>query len=95
MWDLDHSAGRGLLACRGLYVFTHENRLGNAPAHALIERISAHLVNRERPPRCFADYRVALDEVDLPVGVSLTRLVGCKGRFGIRTVPRTTKFSWQ
>ena len=35
MWDLDRSAARGLMACRGLYVFSHENSLGNAPAHRL------------------------------------------------------------
>jgi CRISPR-associated protein Csd2 len=76
MWDLDHSAGRGLLSCRGLYVFTHENRLGNAPAHALVERVNAQLVNDERPPRRFADYRVTVDDAELPTGVTLTRLVG-------------------
>ena len=31
MWDLDRSAGRGLMSCRGLYVFSHESMLGNAP----------------------------------------------------------------
>ena len=41
MWDLDRSASRGLTACRGLYVFTHENPYGNAPAHKLFERIDA------------------------------------------------------
>jgi CRISPR-associated protein Csd2 len=76
MWDLDHSAGRGLLSCRGLYVFTHENRLGNAPAHALVERVNAQLVDDERPPRRFADYRVTVDDADLPAGITLTRLVG-------------------
>jgi CRISPR-associated protein Csd2 len=76
MWDLDHSSARGLLSCRGLYVFTHENRLGNAPAHVLVERVNAQLVDEERPPRRFADYRVSVDDADLPTGVTLTRLVG-------------------
>ena len=35
MWDLDRSASRGLMACRGLYVFSHESSLGNSPAHRL------------------------------------------------------------
>ena len=26
MWDHDHAAGRGLMSCRGLYVFSHEAR---------------------------------------------------------------------
>jgi CRISPR-associated protein Cas7/Csd2 subtype I-C len=31
MWEIDRSASRGLMATRGLYVFEHESRLGNAP----------------------------------------------------------------
>lgn len=76
MWDLDHSASRGLMGIRGLYVFTHDNPLGNAPAHALLERVQVEPVDEERPPRRFADYRVTVAETDLPAGVTLTRLVG-------------------
>ena len=43
MWDLDRSASRGLMACRGLYVFSHADKLGNAPAHELFERVSVKL----------------------------------------------------
>ena len=39
MWDLDRSAARGMVSLRGLYVFTHDRKLGNAPAHELFERI--------------------------------------------------------
>src|SRR5207248_866109 len=39
MWDLDRSSSRGMMACRGLYVFTHDNGLGNAPAQSLFERV--------------------------------------------------------
>ena len=35
MWDIDRSAARGFMALRGLYVFSHESKLGNAPAQAL------------------------------------------------------------
>jgi len=76
MWDLDHSSSRGLLSCRGLYVFTHEDRLGNAPAHVLLERVRARRKNVERPARTFADYEVTVDDTALPMGVTLTRLVG-------------------
>ena len=31
MWDMDRSASRGLMACRGLYVFSHESPMGNFP----------------------------------------------------------------
>ncbi|MDP2182789.1 MAG: type I-C CRISPR-associated protein Cas7/Csd2 [Actinomycetota bacterium] len=37
MWDLDRSSSRGMMACRGLYVFSHTNRLGNAPAQDLFD----------------------------------------------------------
>ena len=35
MWELDRSASRGMMAPRGLYVFSHDNKLGRAPAHKL------------------------------------------------------------
>ncbi|HXG23630.1 MAG TPA: type I-C CRISPR-associated protein Cas7/Csd2, partial [Chthonomonadales bacterium] len=76
MWDLDHSAARGLMACRGLYVFTHENGLGNAPAHALFDRIHVEKKNGVQAPRQFGDYVVSVDESNLPSGVTLTRLLG-------------------
>jgi CRISPR-associated protein Csd2 len=76
MWDLDHSSSRGLIACRGLYVFSHTTAIGNAPAHALFERITIHSQDGVEVPRKFADYRVSVDEQGLPEGVTLTRLVG-------------------
>jgi CRISPR-associated protein Csd2 len=75
MWDLDHSSSRGLMACRGLYVFTHMNGLGNAPSHILFERISIQRNNGVESPRKFADYLVTVDDQNLPEGITLTRLV--------------------
>ena len=74
MWDLDRSSSRGLMACRGLYVFSHDSPLGNAPAHRLFERLEVQRRDDVAVPRRFADYAVALDETDLPAGVSVTRL---------------------
>jgi CRISPR-associated protein Csd2 len=74
MWDFDRSASRGMMAPRGLYVFSHENKLGNAPAHKLFDRITAKLSKPNEPPRKFGDYEVSIDEADLPQGVTLTRL---------------------
>lgn len=76
MWDLDRSAARGLMGCQGLYVFTHESPLGNAPAHRLFERVQVTCRPETSAPRSFADYAVTVDESDLPAGVTLTRLVG-------------------
>ena len=76
MWDLDRSSSRGFMACRGLYVFSHQSSLGNAPAHSLIERIAIRRKDGVEVPRHFSDYQVEVDESDLPSKVTLTRLVG-------------------
>ena len=73
MFEHDRSAARGEMATRGLYVFKHKSELGNAPAHALFERIQAS--KNTDVPRSFADYTVAVNDADLPAGVTLTRLV--------------------
>lgn len=76
MWDFDRSASRGMMACRGLYVFSHENPYGNAPAHKLVERVK---IDRKRDviaPRAFDDYDVNVNDRDLPEGITLTILEG-------------------
>lgn len=75
IWDIDRSASRGMLALRGLYVFSHSNSLGNAPAHRLFERIDVKLNKGVQAPRSITDYTVAVDSADLPDGVTLTCLV--------------------
>ena len=75
MWDLDRSSSRGLMACRGLYVYTHENWLGNAPAHQLFERVAVQRQEDVTAPRAFSDYSVAVNDGDPPAGVTLTALV--------------------
>ena len=74
MWDLDRSSSRGLMACRGLYVFSHETPLGNAPAHRLFERLAVQRKDDVAVPRRFTDYSVTLDDADLPTGVSVARI---------------------
>jgi CRISPR-associated protein Csd2 len=74
VWDVDRSASRGMLALRGLYIFSHDNALGNAPAHSLFERIHVKLVEGVQVPRQISDYAVTIDDADLPDGVTLTRL---------------------
>jgi CRISPR-associated protein Csd2 len=75
MWDLDRSSSRGELACRGLWVFTHDSSLGNAPAHQLFQRVRASRRPGIDAPRSFADYEVTIEDADLPSGVSLTPMV--------------------
>lgn len=73
MFEHDRSAARGEMATRGLYVFKHDSELGNAPAHALFDRIRA--TKKTDVPRSFADYDVIVDEAAIPMGVSLLRKV--------------------
>jgi len=76
MWDADHSASRGMLALRGLYIFSHENPRGNAPAHRLFERVQVARRPAVQAPRAFTDYVVTIDDDStLPPGVTLKRLV--------------------
>lgn len=76
MWDVDRSASRGMMACRGLYIFSHESALGNAPADSLFKRVSVQRRDGVKAARSFEDYQVTVNEEGLPAGVTLTRLVG-------------------
>jgi CRISPR-associated protein Csd2 len=78
MWDLDRSSSRGEMGCRGLYVFSHDSKLGNAAAHRLFDLIQTP-VSGSDAPRSFSDYLVSRPSdgplKDIP-GVTLTTLVG-------------------
>lgn len=73
MFEHDRSAARGEMATRGLYVFTHNSELGNAPAHVLFDRLKVQ--KNTEVPRGFSDYKVKMDDTDMPSGVTLTQLV--------------------
>src|SRR5581483_12503405 len=75
MWEGDRSSSRGLMACRGLYVFSHDSPLGNAPAHQLFERVVTPK-SANPAPRTFRDYQVRVERDGLPAGVTLTVLEG-------------------
>lgn len=73
MFEQDKSAARAnMRPCRCI-AFRHESKLGNARADQLFARVKIEhkpeLVEQKRPPRCFADYVVKVDEADLPTGV--------------------------
>jgi CRISPR-associated protein Csd2 len=79
VWDLDRSAARGFISIRGLYVFTHDNPLGNAHAHELFSLVTVTRKPEVEAPRSFADYTVQVPPAgslsEFP-GVTLTRIVG-------------------
>ena len=76
MFEHDRSAARGEMTARGLYVFKHDSKLGNAQAHSLFDRISVDQLDGSIPARSFTDYVVNVDENDLPSGVELIRRIG-------------------
>jgi CRISPR-associated protein Csd2 len=75
MFDHDRTATRGEMSARGLYVFSHPDAFGAAPAHALTERVRVERL-AEDAPRSFSDYKVTLDAAGLPAGITLTTLLG-------------------
>ena len=84
MFEHDHSAARGEMSTRKLIVFKHENALGNAPAHALFDRVKIgrnvdgefraiddKRIGNEPPARKFSDYVIEIDRDNLPAGVEI------------------------
>ena len=75
MFEHDHSAARGKMCVRGLYVFKHDCALGNAPSALLFEKMRVEKKTDVAYPRSFSDYTVSVDE-DMPNGVTLIRKLG-------------------
>lgn len=76
MFNYDRSAARGEMACRGLYIFTHDNPKGNASSHKLFELVKVRPITPELPPRQFIDYQVSLPgNINLATGVNLSENV--------------------
>jgi CRISPR-associated protein Csd2 len=70
MFEHDHSAARGLMSSRKLFVFKHESKMGNAPAHKLFDLIDIKRAeNSTGPARSFKDYAVHVGAA--PDGVTL------------------------
>ena len=65
MFDHDHSAARGQMNARGLYVFEHSNSLGDAPADNLFKRVQVAKKDGVEVARSFNDYTVCISEQDL------------------------------
>lgn len=74
MWAFDRSASRGMMAPRGLYIFTHDTKLGNAPAHKLFELIKPKRNDGVKSPRKFEDYTVNVGS-EVPGGVTLNTVL--------------------
>lgn len=75
LFETDRSAARGEMSPQALIVFRHESALGNAPANKLLDRVSIVRTDDSRPARSFADYRVSVDDLNLPEGVGIERKI--------------------
>ncbi len=75
MFDFDHSAARGKMASRALFVFKHESVYGNCPAYKLFEAITARKNDDVDIPRSFHDYIISVKEEEIPQGVTLERML--------------------
>ena len=75
MFEHDHSAARGKMATRKLFVFKHESELGNAPAHQLFDLIKVTKKDETNISRSYSDYEVFAEKAHLPAGVSMIEKV--------------------
>jgi CRISPR-associated protein Csd2 len=70
MFEHDHSAARGKMAARRLFIFKHKDELGNAPSHKLFDMVKVEKIDGVVIPRKFGDYAVKVDG-KAPDGVEL------------------------
>lgn len=75
MFEHDHSAARGKMAVRELFVFKHDSGIGNAPSHKLFDLVEVKRNDISLPPRNYKDYCITVSESEIPDGVTLMRLI--------------------
>jgi len=75
MFENDRSAARGHMELRDVFVFVHDNPLGNAPSGRLFGRLKVTRKSGVEAPRSVGDYDIALDAAALPDGVHVERLL--------------------
>lgn len=75
MFEVTRSAARPDVSVRNLYVFSHSNALGNAPAKKLLDTITVEKMTELDVPTKSADYDVSPPSDPLPNGVTLTSVV--------------------
>lgn len=77
MFEHDHSAARGEMSARKLFVFKHDHPMGNAPAHTLFDTVTVRRSQGDQgsPAHCFSDYLISIDQAAIPAGVSVAELL--------------------
>jgi len=85
MYDHDRSSSKGMMSCRGLYIFKHvgtdtdptqrikQAMLGCAPAHKMLDRGAIVEIKKKThgSSRSFTDYDISVHRDRLPSGVEL------------------------
>ena len=70
MFENDHSAARGKMCMRKLFVFKHDNVLGVCPSHILFDKIQVKECEDVNVIRSIKDYDITVDR-EMPEGVEL------------------------
>lgn len=68
---LDHSAARGEMNVRGLYIWKHDSLYGKAHAHRIFDTLKIEKKADVIDPTSFSDYMVSVDETALPDSVTM------------------------
>jgi CRISPR-associated protein Csd2 len=72
MYEIDRSTSRGTATLRQVYIFEHEDPLGNARAADLYDLVKIERVQESVVPTKFSDYKITVGK--LPPGVTLRLL---------------------
>lgn len=78
MFEHDHSAARGEMSARRLFVFKHKDVLGNTPSHKLFERVDTKRVKGESgtPASGFGDYDISINKEGLQeIGIAVEEVL--------------------
>ena len=70
MFENDHSAARGKMCMRKLFVFKHDNVLGVCPSHLLFDKIQVKECEDVNVVRSINNYQITVDR-EMPEGVEL------------------------
>lgn len=77
MFEHDRASGRAEITLRSLYIFTHADAFGTAPARTLTDMVKVErTIPNDQPIRDFNNYQISMDETAIPDGVTFTRIVG-------------------
>ena len=71
MFEQDHSAARGEMNVRGLYIWKHDSLYGKAHAHRIFDTLKIEKKADVIDPTSFSDYMVSVDETALPDSVTM------------------------